>query len=144
MLLHCSAFLQCQEQGFSTNNPLSSLPRRSHPRQHSPAQNLAHRQPLPRADPARVLLPGRQHGKRNTLQEQSFHTQLQDLAGAQVSSWTAEPRQASKLHITSHPGKTSRSYTNQTGPSSCSQKHPCLSTAPSSSSFPLSQTRSRV
>lgn len=44
--------LQCQEQGFFTNNPLSSLPRQSHPKQCSPAQNLAHRQPLPRAVPA--------------------------------------------------------------------------------------------
>lgn len=74
--------LQCQEQGFFTNNPLSSLPRWSHPKQHSPEQNLAH---------VLSLLPGRQHGKRNILQEQSFHTQLQELAGMQVSSWTAIP-----------------------------------------------------
>lgn len=44
--------LQCQEQGFFTNNPLSSLPRWSHPKQRSPAQTLARRQPLPRAVPA--------------------------------------------------------------------------------------------
>lgn len=72
-----------------------------------------------------------------TKQEHRFHHGLQ-------YHMTTEPRQASKLHITSHPGKTSRSYTNQTGLGSCSQKHPCLSTAPSSSPFPLSQTRSRV
>lgn len=44
--------LQCQEQGFLTNNPLSFLPRCSRPKQRSPAQNLAHRQPLPCAGPA--------------------------------------------------------------------------------------------
>lgn len=74
--------LQCQEQGFFTNNLLSSLPRWSYLKQHSPEQNLAH---------VLSLLPGRQHGKRNILQEQSFHTQLQELAGMQVSSWTAIP-----------------------------------------------------
>ena len=41
--------LQCQEPGFFTNNPLSSLPRRSQPRQRSPAQSLAHRHPSPHA-----------------------------------------------------------------------------------------------
>lgn len=41
--------LQCQEQGFFTNNPLSYLPRQSKPKEHSPAQSLAHRQCPPHA-----------------------------------------------------------------------------------------------
>lgn len=35
--------LQCQEQGFFTNNPQSSLPRQSQPKQRCPAQSPAHR-----------------------------------------------------------------------------------------------------
>lgn len=81
--------LQCQEQGFFTNNPQSSLPRQSQPKQRCPAQSPAHRHhPTPCALQDGQRSKGRGSSRACKKQEHGFITRH--------NITSREPRQVTK------------------------------------------------
>lgn len=127
--------LQCQEQGFFTNNPQSSLPRQSQPKQRCPAQSPARRHhPTPCALQDRQRSKGRGSSRACKKQEHGFitHHNITSREPRQVTKQLARILSRQNFQAPHAAGRTWQ----------CPQA-PAPSRSSCSPQLPLSQTPSR-